>query len=1396
MSTRVLFLTDCNPAVYSGGRYHAFMMAEAAALGGNEVTVWAPAKPIFWNDFAAFPAHGDVKLHLNPFTKRPQGAFDIIVLVPDGGVRDTMYREALRIAKRDKARVMFLNFESGNWFNALAPEPRPLAKWDLWLRSCRFADMIISSAAESTKWAREFYVNIPSHAEFVHCNPSINSKAADAVWKNKLKPKKRILVVSRFGGSSKHKGADDLVSIFSDKNKGYRVSMLAGTGALPPNDKLEEVKRQFKAKGLEFEILHNVTDAEKFKAIAESRAVVFPTKFEGFGYPPVEAQYLGRPCITYDLPVLREVSGGGAIYAPVGDTNALRKAIDKEIAAPLEPSRAAALRSGIEQVATLESYAERVGGLFRRALAMEAPPAALGYEEDLFQIDRSELPAIPENLGLTKGFLGGVLKSVELAAFNTLFRSRVAFLHGLTETAENRDRLIMALADDPKTATLLLKTWLGRPTTRSAIEGLIRSVFDLPADGGEPEDDGETIETPDDVVDRLAEGGEFLNSVLLELRERPDLQRVLLNDIAITVDREDLGEWLGLAPAPAPVETEPAPSVSLIDLLVEAEADAAASVHDSLATNQEFARALAEYSVRRRPLRDTFLEIWLASGQGRSALSRSMADSVSDNLEFTEMLKPLLRKAEQSGWVAHALLDAGGSYRAKVVDAILETKVSREELGRLAEAFLDSDDGLEILLEDRVHNEAIVSNLLGRGEASGLKDALETPEGRALALDILLEAGEKTDNEALVAAWRDAIARREPDAGAIADLVRKDATFARTILQALVCRPDLAEQLVRGADKAVLYDWLARLGRTDLHGVAAELAQEQPELWSAGVTATVKTPGGAEALAREVAGDYAAALAAARALKSGEAGKAAVREVAAEELVRKDETANILLRPAVRSAVLSALLERGVAISEIRDVLKQPNGARNTLQFINALLSMPEFSDHVADFISADQGFLKRLLERASRSALKSALPADAAAYAARALLEAESRAGQPSGPFRALMSEFDGLRTSIATDELIRRPSAILHSINHASDQAQDSLAQALIDVVNEGEGVLSRRIKRSFLPDSGADFGQSAGEGGPKASDVSFEGLKKNAKSTAKWARKLSRDGFFAVATEVQKLISDLRWVLPSRFNTVAFEEDAIEVCDHPQDVLPLLLRRLTDDEGRLCLKNAKLAYPEGHDLISLVDEVLRRKAYAFETRNAYPAIIDGGANFGLATFAYLTAFPQAKVIAFEPGRRSLEALERNVELNGWDNVTIVPKALAGKEGVATFYEPKSMPMGGSLTRRLADRDFDCLTYDVPKVRLTEYLDGSLDLLKLDIEGAESEVIDEVADRISCARRIFCEVHSTPDISAVVRSGRIVDHLEKLGYQCRTAPNHALAAQFSQLNREHSYVLWAKRD
>jgi alpha-1,3-rhamnosyl/mannosyltransferase len=66
----------------------------------------------------------------------------------------------------------------------------------------------------------------------------------------------------------------------------------------------------------------------------QARAVVFPTLYEGFGLPAVEAQQAGAPLICSDLPVLREVAGEGALYAPAEDPQAWAEALQKLFSNP------------------------------------------------------------------------------------------------------------------------------------------------------------------------------------------------------------------------------------------------------------------------------------------------------------------------------------------------------------------------------------------------------------------------------------------------------------------------------------------------------------------------------------------------------------------------------------------------------------------------------------------------------------------------------------------------------------------------------------------------------------------------------------------------------------------------------------------------------------------------------------------------------------------------------------------------------------------------------------------------------------------------------------------------------------------------------------------------------
>ena len=81
-----------------------------------------------------------------------------------------------------------------------------------------------------------------------------------------------------------------------------------------------------------------------------AEVLAYPSHFEGFGLPVVEAMACGTPVVTTDVPALREVAGGAAVLVPLGDEAALADAVATFVTDP--QARAAARARGLARAAT------------------------------------------------------------------------------------------------------------------------------------------------------------------------------------------------------------------------------------------------------------------------------------------------------------------------------------------------------------------------------------------------------------------------------------------------------------------------------------------------------------------------------------------------------------------------------------------------------------------------------------------------------------------------------------------------------------------------------------------------------------------------------------------------------------------------------------------------------------------------------------------------------------------------------------------------------------------------------------------------------------------------------------------------------------------------------------
>jgi len=139
------------------------------------------------------------------------------------------------------------------------------------------------------------------------------------------------------GASWKHKNALEVLEEHDCWTQSFRLKILAGDGQYP-----ELLRKRAKQLGIleKVDFLRAATATELANLYRGCSALVYPSRAEGFGLPPLEAMAYGKPVIVSDIPVFRELFGDLPYFVKLGESASWKQAIS-DILSQSEASDAA-----------------------------------------------------------------------------------------------------------------------------------------------------------------------------------------------------------------------------------------------------------------------------------------------------------------------------------------------------------------------------------------------------------------------------------------------------------------------------------------------------------------------------------------------------------------------------------------------------------------------------------------------------------------------------------------------------------------------------------------------------------------------------------------------------------------------------------------------------------------------------------------------------------------------------------------------------------------------------------------------------------------------------------------------------------------------------------------------
>jgi FkbM family methyltransferase len=198
-----------------------------------------------------------------------------------------------------------------------------------------------------------------------------------------------------------------------------------------------------------------------------------------------------------------------------------------------------------------------------------------------------------------------------------------------------------------------------------------------------------------------------------------------------------------------------------------------------------------------------------------------------------------------------------------------------------------------------------------------------------------------------------------------------------------------------------------------------------------------------------------------------------------------------------------------------------------------------------------------------------------------------------------------------------------------------------------------------------------------------------------------------------------------------------------------------------GTIRMLDCELRYSDLLSFCPQWEDIFVKRALDFRCQTDAPRILDCGANVGLASLYFKRTHPKARITAYEADPALYAMLDANLTSNAAGDVERVHAALWTSTGTLTFCcEGSDSGMIDELPGAV-----DGLSTTVPSLRLRDVLEkDTIDLLKLDIEGAEDAVLADCEPVLDRVNALVMDLHEFDP--ATRQAPRVLERLTRTGF------------------------------